>query len=115
MKISSFYHLLPRTMVKGDIIPLKVTEKSHWNDREPYQAPESASLNFAKALELALEKVNDQQVHAETLQQKWVADPKSVQPHTVMIAMKKAEMSLTFTKTVADLSVRSYKELVNLR
>ena len=115
MQLQSFTNILPQAMVRGDIIPVKTTMPGHWNDTTPYKADESTSFNFAKALDLALEKVNDQQVDAMDLSQKMVANPESVQAHTVMIAMEKARMSLTFTKTVVDLAVKTYKELVNLR
>ena len=115
MNIESFRHMLPQTIVKGDIIPMTTTNDSHWNDLVPYKADESSSFNFAKAFDLALQQVNDQQIDAQDLTQKMVADPNSVQAHTVMIAMEKARMSITFAKTVTDMAVKTYKELVNLR
>jgi len=108
-------HMLPQTMVKGDIIRLKSTDPGHNNGEKPYRVPENAAGNFAQVFTRALEKVNDQQVHADNLAQKMVIDPKSVNVHTVRIAMEKARMSLTFTKTVTDIMVKTYKELVNLR
>lgn len=71
--------------------------------------------NFSDALVMALEKVNEQQVSAETLGQKVVSDPKLYRAHTLMIQAEKARMSLTLVKNIADLAVRTYRELSNLR
>lgn len=115
MNVNGFYHILPKTMVKGDIIPLKTTREGHNNDLKPSHIPESAAYNFADALNRSLKKVNDQQIHSEKLAQQLVSDPESVSPHTVMIAAEKARMSLTFTKSVTDLAVKTYRDLVNMR
>ncbi|MCB1147818.1 MAG: flagellar hook-basal body complex protein FliE, partial [Leptospiraceae bacterium] len=76
---------------------------------------ESASENFASVFEKALEKVNGQQITAENLTQQMISEPDSVEAHTVMIAAEKARISLTFTKSLADLAIRTYRELSNLR
>lgn len=108
-------HILPQTLVKGDIIRLKTSSDGHHNGESPYLKPEGASQNFADALGHALETVNDQQIHSEKLAIKLVSEPGSVQTHDVRIALEKARMSLSFTKTIADVVVRTYRELVNLR
>ena len=110
-----FTHILPQNMVKGDIIRLNTSREGHWNTEMPGKRPESAPTNFGEALNLALGKVNDQLVYADDLAQKMVADPSSVQVHNMLIAQEKARMSLTFTKNVVDLAVKTYRELSNLR
>lgn len=109
------HHLLSANMVKGDIIPLKTTWARHHNGLAPKEVMESTAANFAEALNLALQKVNDQQIEAEKLAIQMVAEPGSVEAHTVMLAAEKARLSLTFTKTMADLAIRAYRELINLR
>ena len=99
----------------GDRVVLKTTEKRHWDGTYPPRVKESPAQNFGEMLVLALQKVNDQQIHAQELIQKVVADPRSVDTHTVAIAMAKARMSLQFTKTFLELAIRTYRELTNLR
>ena len=72
-------------------------------------------MNFGELLNRALQKVNDQQVEAEKLTQQMITDPSSVEMHTVTIAAEKARMAITFTKTVTDLAIKTYRDLVNLR
>ena len=106
---------LTQNMVTGDIINLKTTQERHHNGLQATVVPESTALNFAELLNRALQKVNDQQVTAEKLTQQMITDPGSVQMHTVTIAAEKARMAITFTKTMTDFAVKTYKELVNLR
>ena len=47
--------------------------------------------------------------------EKMVASPEKVDIHQVMIANQKAEISLTFAKTVRDEVMQGYKELLNMR
>lgn len=115
MKMDIGSSLLPNTQIWGDIIPLKVSNERHHNGLSTPAVPESTAQNFATVFEQALNKVNDQQVHSEQLAQQMVSEPGSVQAHTVMIAAEKARISLTFTKSLADLAVRTYRELSNLR
>ena len=68
-----------------------------------------------EVLQKSFEKVNDQQVESDTLTQKIVFDPNSVDSHQVMIAAEKARISLTFTKTMIDGVVKAYRDLSNLR
>ena len=110
-----FNALYSQNAVKGDIIPLKTSQGGHFSGQQPVKASEDTSVNFANALTAAIEKVNDQQVHAESLAQQMVADPSSVEIHTVRIAAEKARMAITFTKSIADLAVKTYRELTNLR
>ena len=115
MQFGKILDLFSPSMVKGDIILLKKTSDKHWDGRVAKEIPESTSLNFADALNKALVKVNDQQVTSENLMQKLVSDPRSVNVHDVLVTAEKARMSLTLTKSVTDLAVRTYRELINLR
>jgi len=100
---------------KGDIIQLNVSRPGHNKGLAIVDVPESTELNFSELLNRALEKVNDQQIESEKLTQQMITDPSSVEMHTVTIAAEKARMAITFTKTVADLAIKTYRDLVNLR
>ena len=108
--------LQPSSVVTGDIVKLKTTHDKHWHGLSiNKQIPDSPAVGFADALNNALTSVNNGQVNAEALVQKLVSDPKSVNLHEVLVASEKARMALTFTKTISDLVVRTYRELINLR
>lgn len=107
--------LLANTVVKGDIIPLRVTDEKHHNGISFDGAYESPSESFAAVFNRALQNINDEQVNSEALKQQLVSEPGSVEAHTVAIAAEKARLSLTFAKTISDLAVKTYRELTNLR
>ena len=100
----------------GHVVTMRTTHPLHYSGevkREP--GYDDVSTSFADALMKALGKVNDQQVEAEELQQKMIYEPESVDIHTVMIAAQKAEISLSFARSIRDEAVRAYRELMNLR
>ena len=100
----------------GNVVTLKTTNPLHYDDRvrrEP--GYDDVSTSFADSLMKALGKVNLLQVDSEGLQQKMIYEPESVDIHSVMIAMQKAEVALSFTKAVRDEALRAYRELINLR
>jgi len=108
----NFFH---QDNAKGDYIALRTTDPRHNNGRAIKVMGEDPARNFADMLTMALDKVNEQQVNAEMLGQKVVSDPKGIEAHTLMIQAEKARMSLTLVKNIADLAVRTYRELSNLR
>lgn len=107
--------LLSPGTVTGDIIRLQASQPGHNNGVSQVPVSENAAANFTETLMRSLEKVNDQQIESEALTQKMIADPSSVQAHTVMIAAEKARLSLSLAKSMADLAVRTYRELTSLR
>ncbi|MCS6972673.1 MAG: flagellar hook-basal body complex protein FliE [Turneriella sp.] len=108
----NFFH---QDNVKGDLVVLRTTDPRHHDGRPVRLMEEDTALNFSEVLVRALEKVNEQQVNAETLGHRLVADPKGISAHTLIIQAEKARMSLTLVKNIADLAVRTYRELSNLR
>ena len=115
--IESFFQKADFSSVsQGDIIKLKATEPKHWDGLNTDQSiPDSPAIGFAEALNRALASVNDAQAGAEALVQKLVSKPKSVNLHEVLVAGEKARMSLTFTKTISDIVVKTYRDLIHLR
>ncbi len=100
---------------KGDIVPLKKIDDRHYTELSEKESPDKVGESFAEVFKKAHEQVNDLQVNANSLTQKMVYDPNSVDVHELMIASEKARISLTFTKTIADGVVKAYRELTNLR
>jgi flagellar hook-basal body complex protein FliE len=106
---------LSKSIIGSDIMQMKATRPEHHRGLDIQETPDSTALNFAELLNRSLQKVNDQQVEAEKLTQQMISDPGSVEMHTVTIAAEKARMAITFTKTIADMAIRTYRDLVNLR
>lgn len=115
MDIQNNLQLLQKSMVGSDIMQMRVTDSAHDRGIPDQEVPESTAVNFSDMLNRALNKVNDQQVESERLTQKMITDPSSVEMHTVTIAAEKARMAITFTKTIADLAIKTYRDLINLR
>lgn len=108
----NFFH---QDNVKGDFVALKTSDARHNNGKAIKAMGDDTAKNFADSMAMALEKVNEQQVSAETLGQKVVSDPTGIEAHTLMIQAEKARMSLTLVKNITDLAIRTYRELSNLR
>jgi flagellar hook-basal body complex protein FliE len=100
----------------GHIVKMKTSNPLHYdNDVKIGRETDDVSGSFADAFNKAMGKVNDLQVDSENLAQKMIYEPESVDIHTVMIAAQKAEISLTFAKSIRDEAIRAYRELVNMR
>lgn len=100
---------------KGDKVSISISDTRHYGDPIKTHSPDDVAESFADVLKMSLEKVNDLQVHADDLTQKIVYDPNSVDVHEVMLAAEKARISITFTKTLIDGVVKTYRDLSNLR
>lgn len=63
----------------------------------------------------AISKMNDQQMEVDSLTQKSIVDPESVDIHDITTAMAKAQMSLSLAKTVVDRVVTGWNEITTTR
>jgi flagellar hook-basal body complex protein FliE len=100
--------------VTGDFVSMKLSHKRHMSDKpQPRQTdiPESFGATFQKALG----KVNDTQLAADNQVQKFIKGDPGVEVHDVIIAVKKAEQSLAFTKAIRDKLLRAFTELQTMR
>jgi flagellar hook-basal body complex protein FliE len=100
---------------KGDLVKMTKVDERHYTEKVKPHSPDEVAESFADVLKKSIEKVNDLEIEADTLTQKLVYEPNSVDAHQVMIAAEKARIAVTFTKTLADGVVKAYKELSNLR
>ena len=99
----------------GSIVEINTTNSLHYSNKPEPQSSDDVSASFADMFNGLLGRVNDLQVDAESITQKMIYEPGSVDIHTVMIAQQKAEIALSFAKAVRDEAVRAYRDLVNLR
>ena len=100
----------------GNVVNMKVSNEKHYgNDIKVVRNKDDISGSFSDVFMNAIEKVNDLQTNSNHLAEKMVYEPESVDIHQVMIAAQKAELSLTFTKSVRDEAIKAYRDLMNLR
>jgi len=101
---------------KGNIVELKVIDPKHYSgSNKSKTASDDISTSFKDMFNSAVGKVNNLQVDSENLTKKMIYAPETVDIHQVMIAAQKAELSLTFTKTIRDEAISAYRDLINLR
>ena len=101
-------------ILSGHIVELKTSNPIHMGG-SPVAENKGQGSSFSEMLSGAINKVNDLQVDSDQLTQKMVYAPETVDIHEVMIAGQKAEISLSFVKTVRDEALRAYKEILNMR
>ncbi|WP_319561879.1 flagellar hook-basal body complex protein FliE [Marispirochaeta sp.] len=102
--------------VSGHRIGLETTNPKHLNGKLPQNQPaDGTATGFSNAMLRALNGANNLQQESTSLTQAMLTDPESVDSHDVTIAMAKANMAVTMTKSVVDGAVRAYKEIISLR
>lgn len=103
-------------VVSGHMVKLHTTDPLHFSAEPKIQrAKDDVSGSFADMLNSAISKTNNLQIDAESLMQKMVVKPESVDIHQVMVATQKAEIALGLTKSVRDGAINAYRELINMR
>lgn len=107
--------IMTENMNAGHLVAMKTSHPLHFGEGRRIAKNDDVSSTFADMLNSALGKVNDLQSDSEELTQRMIAEPESVDIHTVMIAAQKAEIAMSFTKAVRDEAIKTYRELMNLR
>lgn len=81
-------------------------------------AEERQRLNeksFGEFLADAVSQMNRQQTEVSAMEEQLITDPDSLDIHDVTTAMAKAQMSMTFAKTVVDRIVTGWNEITTTR
>ena len=104
----------PGKIITGHTINLKTTNSLHYGDNKARNAGKPAA-SFSDFLNGAINKVNDLQNNSDSLVQKMIYEPESVDIHSVMIAAQKAEITLSLTKSVRDEAIRAFRDIMNMR
>ena len=104
------------TVFTGNVVKMMTSHPLQYGNNKPAEVPaDDVSTSFSQLLEGAVNRVNNLQIDAEDMMETMIHSPGSIDIHTVMIAQQKAEISLTFAKTVRDEALRAYREIMNLR
>lgn len=81
----------------------------------PAAVPEGTKVTFSSSLKAMLEQVNDQQLKADGLTQRFALGDDKVSLSDVMIERQKASLSLQATVQVRNKLVSAYHEIMNMQ
>lgn len=103
-------------VVTGQRVNLETTNPRHIQSKlHPVDPSQAGNQSFSSVLTGKLEEVNDLTNTSMQLAQQFITDPDSVDVHDVTIAMGKANLAVSLTKSVVDGALKAYREIVNLR
>ena len=98
----------------GDSINLVKTHAKHLSSVNAM--PENGGDGgFASMLMKAVNGVNDLELQSDSLSAQMITDPDSVDVHDVTIAMAKANLAVSLTKSVVDRAIQAYTNIINIR
>ncbi len=63
----------------------------------------------------ALNEANSLAQESTRLTEQYIINPDSVDVHDVTIAMGKANLAISMTKSVVDGAIKAYREIINIR
>ena len=86
---------------------------SSTNDIELSDNPVGQS--FEEVLLQAFDKMNQKQTRVDSLTEKMIVAPDSVDPHDVTIAMAEASLSLKIAQTVIDKAIKAWNDITTTR
>ncbi|MEM5948665.1 flagellar hook-basal body complex protein FliE [Spirochaetia bacterium 38H-sp] len=107
-------NFMSETNLVGHKIYMQKADPRHFVGSKPEDKPIDPD-NFSQVLLGAINGVNSLQQKSALLSQQMITDPDTVDPHDVTIAMAKANMALSITKSVVDRAVQAYREILSLR
>lgn len=71
--------------------------------------------NFEQTLLKAFDMMNEKQVKVDSLNERLLVDPESVNAHDVTLAMAEAGLSLKIAQTVIDKTIKSWNDIITSR
>ena len=106
---------LSALQVSGDAISLARTHSSHIPGLNDPKAAAGEKGDFGALLMKAIGGVNQLQTESNNLGMQMVINPDSVDAHDVTIAMSKANLAVSMTKSVVDRALQAYSSIINMR
>lgn len=111
----SLMNLVGAESAFGDVVQLKRSRPNHFNEEGQIGSAPVKTGKFSEMVVDALNGANNAEMDSAGLMQQMITDPDSVNVHDVTIAMAKAEMAVSLTKSVIDGAVKAYKEIISTR
>ncbi|HBE04790.1 MAG TPA: flagellar hook-basal body complex protein FliE [Spirochaetia bacterium] len=108
-------NISPLDYSQGHQVNLIKQDPKHFGVEAPELKNQDFISEFGGDFSKFLRNVSDLEVNADSLVQKMIVKPNSVNIHEVTIASQKAELSLSFTKAILNKVVDAYKNLTQMR
>ncbi len=108
---------LDLNQVSGNYVDVLRTNSEHIPGRvhAGEQEVDNSASTFSEMVIDALNGVNDLAQESTALTEQYIINPDSVDVHDVTIAMGKANLALSMTKSVVDNAIKAYREIINIR
>lgn len=103
------------TNLQGNIRPSALDVLSGDKSKTGKTEGASTRMDFASALQTTLENINNTQVKADQLGNRFAAGDDSVQLSDVMISMQKANITLQTAIQVRNKLVTAYHDMMNMQ
>ena len=100
-------------MNKVTFLPVTSQINTQKTETKPL-TPSEAQKGFSSFLQDSIEKVNQAQVHSDTLTEK-LALGQEVDLHDVMISSQKANVTMQLTLEIRNKAVEAYQEMMRMQ
>lgn len=109
-------NFLDISQVSGNSVDVLRTNSAHIPGQlHGEKESNDVSSTFGNMVLDALNGVNDLAQESTALTEQYIINPDSVDVHDVTIAMSKANLAITLTKSVVDNALKAYREIINIR
>ena len=107
---------ISRIDASGGNVGLLTTDKLHFNEKGRISSEKSPSSgSFEQVLFNAVDQANELQSNSDSLEEKMVTNPESVNVDEVIIASEKARLSVSFFKSITEKAIRAYNDIMMIR
>ncbi|MCF6335408.1 MAG: flagellar hook-basal body complex protein FliE [Spirochaetales bacterium] len=109
-------NILDLNQVSGGVVSLERTNSTHLQGAlsKGLSSNEGAET-FSNMVIDALNGANSLAQESTRLTEQYIINPDSVDVHDVTIAMGKANLAISMTKSVVDGAIKAYREIINIR
>lgn len=109
-------NFLDVSQVSGNAVNVLKTNSSHISGTLHDSLDiSSGDSSFSDMVIDALNEVNNLAQESTAITEQYIINPDSVDVHDVTIAMSKANLAITLTKSVVDNALKAYREIINIR
>ncbi len=107
--------VIDTSRIDAMVAQLKAAETRMQGTARPFRTDQAAqNTDFSNVLKSSLDQVNNLQVKADQMGQKFVSGDDSVNLSDVMISLQKANISFQATVQVRNKLVSAYHEIMNM-
>ena len=113
--VGGIMSVIDTSRIDAMVAQLKAAETRMQGNASPFRTDQTAQkTDFSNVLKSSLDQVNNLQVKADQMGQKFVSGDDSVNLSDVMISLQKANISFQATVQVRNKLVSAYHEIMNM-